>query len=60
VGLQQTFMPAGYPLTVGPNYQQFAGWQAITNFATTANSGEHVLPQTSVARPHQLAVECAC
>ncbi len=39
VALQQTFMPAGYPHTVGPKYLQFAGWQAVTNFATTANSG---------------------
>eukprot|EP00775_Hariotina_reticulata_P009254 gene9254-9420_t len=35
--LQATFLPAGYPTSVGSNYLQYTLWQAVTNFATTAN-----------------------
>lgn len=35
--LQATFLPAGYPKSVGSNYLQYTLWQAVTNFATTAN-----------------------
>ena len=37
--LASTFLPAGYPATVGPNYLRFATWQAATNFAVSVNSG---------------------
>lgn len=35
--LESTFLPVGYPNSVGPNYLEFALWQSVTNFATTAN-----------------------
>ncbi|GBF87876.1 hypothetical protein Rsub_00588 [Raphidocelis subcapitata] len=35
--LQNTFLPSGYPGSVGPNYLSYSIWQAATNFATTAN-----------------------
>ncbi len=35
--LQATFLPAGYPDSVGRNYLQYTAWQAVTNIATTAN-----------------------
>jgi hypothetical protein len=35
--LQNTFLPSGYPGSVGPHYLQYSLWQAGTNFATTAN-----------------------
>ncbi|KAF6259213.1 vitamin B6 photo-protection and homoeostasis-domain-containing protein [Scenedesmus sp. NREL 46B-D3] len=35
--LQATFLPAGYPTSVGSNYMSYTLWQAVTNFATTAN-----------------------
>ncbi|WIA40997.1 hypothetical protein OEZ86_004639 [Tetradesmus obliquus] len=35
--LQATFLPAGYPTSVGSNYLSYTLWQAVTNFATTAN-----------------------
>lgn len=35
--LQATFLAAGYPTSVGSNYLQYTLWQAVTNFATTAN-----------------------
>lgn len=30
-------LPSGYPSSVGSNYLQYTLWQAVTNFATTAN-----------------------
>eukprot|EP00197_Chlamydomonas_leiostraca_P012062 CAMPEP_0202863288 /NCGR_PEP_ID=MMETSP1391-20130828/3979_1 /ASSEMBLY_ACC=CAM_ASM_000867 /TAXON_ID=1034604 /ORGANISM="Chlamydomonas leiostraca, Strain SAG 11-49" /LENGTH=789 /DNA_ID=CAMNT_0049542905 /DNA_START=6 /DNA_END=2372 /DNA_ORIENTATION=- len=36
--LKSTFLPAGYPQTVGPGYLSYVGWQLLTNFAVTANS----------------------
>ncbi|KIY92039.1 putative UPF0420 protein C16orf58 like protein [Monoraphidium neglectum] len=35
--LQNTFLPSGYPGSVGPHYLQYSLWQAVTNVATTAN-----------------------
>jgi len=35
--LQAFFLPSGYPDSVGSNYLQYTLWQAVTNFATTAN-----------------------
>lgn len=37
--LAATFLPAGYPRTVGEGYLQYVMWQGITNLAVTANSG---------------------
>jgi hypothetical protein len=35
--VQAFFLPTGYPNSVGGNYIQYTMWQAVTNFATTAN-----------------------
>ncbi|MEW5320471.1 MAG: hypothetical protein WDW38_011541 [Sanguina aurantia] len=36
--LRSTFMPAGYPKTVGPLYLKYSFWSAVTNVAVSANS----------------------
>lgn len=35
--VMNTFLPSGYPASVGPHYLQYSLWQAATNVATTAN-----------------------
>ena len=36
--VQTTFLPAGYPGSVGAAYLQFSIWQGVTNMATMASS----------------------
>lgn len=50
--LRSTFMPAGYPKTVGPLYLKFSFWSSVTNVAVSANSGQRtamlcLLPKSS-------------
>ncbi len=41
--LTKTFLPAGYPSTVGPGYLEFVKWQAVHHAASAANGGMSVL-----------------
>ncbi len=37
--LATTFLPAGYPHSVGPGYLPFVFWQTIHHMASAANGG---------------------
>lgn len=37
--VKTTFLPAGYPHTVGEGYVQYCAWNGLTNFSITANAG---------------------
>ncbi|KAJ9516767.1 hypothetical protein QJQ45_027173 [Haematococcus lacustris] len=51
--LRATFLPVGYPTAVGRGYMDCVVWQAITNFALSANQGVWVGKQLAEAAGKQ-------